>query len=485
MLKLWTPHQTYIDFVSDAVCSMDPATLKRFKAFSSTWNKLSYFDLDRVEPIMRPLYSSTGRPALHQPEILRSLFLMMDQHCLSISDWVVKLNNDNLLALLIGCDPSDLPPLGSYYDLINRLWLFDDSSRFSRSCILSTDKNKSLAKRLKLKKGEKLPPKHPNSVSHLVKRVVVKEDLPFNYEKILQTIFKLAIVDLSVEKGLIPRENNTMAGDGTCVHTHSSVYGRKVTLNDGTVKAHYSDPDAEIGWDSDTNSYYYGYSLYTFAVHNSKLHIDLPVHFRFTSAKRHDSINLVASLPEFVNLKHSFHVKNLCLDSAHDTYPIYDLLEHYNMEPFIDLNPKGIPKSIPDTINVNSEGIPLCNAGYEMTRAGYCKDRCRIKWRCPLKTGKQTTCNCMDICSPSPYGRVVYTKPSWDKRLYPSVARESAGWKAVYKCRTSCERINNRILNDYRLHEMRIHGKKRYSFLTMLICANIHLDALNKVLTAA
>ena len=486
MLTYWTSHQMYLDHVSAGIARMDHVTYKRFMAMSATWNKLQLFDLDKVLPVMLPLYPNMGRPAKHQPEILRSLFLMVDQRCTSITEWVERIANDDLLALLIGCSPYDLPPLGSYYDLIDRLWGIDDSDRFRRDKLFRVDKNRSLASRLRLKKGEKLPPKHPNSVRRLVKRVIVKGKLPFNYENVLQKIFKLAAVDLSVEAGLIPSEGCTMSGDGTCVHAHSSSFGKKVILDNGTEMAHFSDPDAEPGWDSDLEKSYFGYTLYTLDIRNEEHRVDLPVHFRFTSARRHDSINAVVSLAEFTNLNPDIKVKNMCLDAAHDAYAMYELLEHYGMTPFIDLNTKaGRPKSIPDSINVDKDGVPICSAGYRMTYAGHCKDRCRDKWRCPLVTGKVESCACMDKCSPSPYGRVVYTKPSWDKRLYPSVSRESAGWKDVYRNRTSCERINNRILNDYRLHAMRIRGKKRYSFFTMLICVNIHLDALNKVTASA
>ena len=43
------------------------------------------------------------------------------------------------------------------------------------------------------------------------------------------------------------------------------------------------------------------------------------------------------------------------------------------------------------------------------------------------------------------------------------------------------ERINNRVLNHYRLHSMMIHTKKHYSFMTMIIGICIHLDAWYKM----
>ncbi|EDS05395.1 hypothetical protein CLOSCI_03429 [[Clostridium] scindens ATCC 35704] len=36
----------------------------------------------------------------------------------------------------------------------------------------------------------------------------------------------------------------------------------------------------------------------------------------------------------------------------------------------------------------------------------------------------------------------------------------------IYNQRTATERINNRILNDYGLHHMMIHGKVNYTFFT-------------------
>ncbi|ETJ35164.1 hypothetical protein Q604_UNBC10438G0001, partial [human gut metagenome] len=57
------------------------------------------------------------------------------------------------------------------------------------------------------------------------------------------------------------------------------------------------------------------------------------------------------------------------------------------------------------------------------------------------------------------------------------IPRGSKQYKEIYKTRTCSERINNRILNDYKIHSLKIRGKKRYSFMTMIASINIHLDA--------
>nr|WP_278286362.1 transposase [Clostridium putrefaciens] len=141
---------------------------------------------------------------------------------------------------------------------------------------------------------------------------------------------------------------------------------------------------------------------------------------------------------------------------------------------------KGNPK-YPTTLDINEKGVPICIGGHEMVYNGFEKSRSRLKWRCPLVLKKVDSCSCQKQCSPSPYGRVIYTKPSWDLRLFTPVPRGSKQWKTIYKTRTCSERINNRILNDYRIHSLRIHGKERYSFMTMIAAINIHLDARLKV----
>jgi len=175
-------------------------------------------------------------------------------------------------------------------------------------------------------------------------------------------------------------------------------------------------------------------------------------------------------------------ITNLCLDSAHDNYPTYELCREWDIIPFIDLNSnRGRPESIPKHVTVDTDGTPLCKAGFRMTYWGYSPSRHDMKWRCPAATGKEEKCTCKVPCSSSPYGRCLYTKPDWDIRLYPPVARGTDEYEKTYNNRTGSERINDRILNNYHLHDMKIHGRKRYSFFAMIAGINIHLDAWLKV----
>lgn len=58
-----------------------------------------------------------------------------------------------------------------------------------------------------------------------------------------------------------------------------------------------------------------------------------------------------------------FSMKNMCLDSAMDNLPAYTLLKDWKIRAFIDLNSKcGHPRTIPDTIRLDKNGTPLCQA---------------------------------------------------------------------------------------------------------------------------
>lgn len=83
---------------------------------------------------------------------------MLDLKYTSIDKWVKFLKSDSLTAVLIGCLPDSLPPLGSYYDFIDRLWLQNpETEHLGRNDLLSCDKNKK--PRTKPKNGKKLPNK--------------------------------------------------------------------------------------------------------------------------------------------------------------------------------------------------------------------------------------------------------------------------------------------------------------------------------------
>ena len=80
----------------------------------------------------------------------------------------------------------------------------------------------------------------------------------------------------------------------------------------------------------------------------------------------------------------------------------------------------------------NRKVCPQPATGFRMTYWGYSPSRHDVKWHCPAATGKEEKCTCEVPCSSSPYGRCLYTKPDWDIRLYPPVARGTDEYKKTY-----------------------------------------------------
>ncbi|MFA5384266.1 MAG: transposase [Eubacteriales bacterium] len=201
---------------------------------------------------------------------------------------------------------------------------------------------------------------------------------------------------------------------------------------------------------------------------------DLPIYIGMGQASRHDSVLGLRALCELRDL-YPFVFEKFIGDSAHDAYPWYELLHSWKIEAFIDLNTRRQGKLTLPGFTVDNDGTPICAGGFPMVYWGYCEGRRRIKWRCPLVCGKAP--ECLNKCSPSKYGRVVYTKPEKDLRLFPKTPRNSKAWKKVYARRITSERTNKRQKNDYQLERTRSRSKRRIFWRLTLGAINQHLDA--------
>ncbi|MCD7825198.1 MAG: hypothetical protein LUH14_04460 [Clostridiaceae bacterium] len=63
---------------------------------------------------------------------------------------------------------------------------------------------------------------------------------------------------------------------------------------------------------------------------------------KFTDAKRHDSKNFLYAIDDFGRHLCGLSPKNICLDSAHDNLPTYELLERWDINVLIDINNKHV-----------------------------------------------------------------------------------------------------------------------------------------------
>lgn len=447
-------------------------------SFKNALSKMIALSVDSVIPFMRSFYSPKGRPATHQIEILRSLVLMAHFRCLSPKKWVKKLRKDKLLAILSGFHPDDIPAFSSFYDFFNRFYLNDNRHR---NDFILEPKHFSYNKKNKPKNHSKLEnfkPEDTQSLYELYKNNIDHTE-KLNEHPLLYIFNKLG-VEFSLCHHLI--ENNiTISGDGSASKTHSNSYGTRI--DDSHYR--YSDIDADYGWDSDLEKYYFGYTAYNISCINHQYNIDLPLFITLTTASRHDALTSISALAQFKSINSSLSISHYCLDSASDNYPTHHLAYSFGIIPLIDINKRSAGQNVYEPYkDISENGRPICMGGLETIKDGFDRKRYRHKFRCPYaqRIG-DNPCPCKDKCSQSPYGRVFYIKSNKDIRLFGPIPYKSEQWKLIYKDRTCTERINTRILNDYKFADCKMHGRKRNFFMLVMIGINIHLDAYNKVIS--
>jgi glycosyltransferase involved in cell wall biosynthesis len=161
-----------------------------------------------------------------------------------------------------------------------------------------------------------------------------------------------------------------------------------------------------------------------------------------------DSKSLKPVLADFFNLHPDFKPLTFLGDSIFDTCDTYTMLlnEFKFQRALIPLNSRNSNPNLPP-IKYNDDGWPLCSKdpSVPMKPNGWSREEGRIdrfKWRCPqakyIKGKWITTCD--NPCNGKPCGRVTFTSPSMDKRMYPGEIRGSDEWISDYKIRVVVEK---------------------------------------------
>ena len=482
MVVEWQSHAQFQHFLlsqfSQRYGSVEKQKILNF--YQSTIAKVWLTDLTPAIPILEPCYASTRRgKAPRDPlAMLRAFLVMSLEGYVSITKWVRALRTRPLLAILCGFEPNETPGVGTFYEFIDRLWLAPRHTESRQKPFVPKPRRRG-------KRNEKLEtPKHPGSVERLVNRIAKYQDAPAPPAPfdVVMNLFKHCFVLPSAHFGLLGDPSNlSLAGDGTTVRSGSSRFGRKTCschqqgIYDCQCPRSFSDPNASWGWDSYREEYFWGRSLYEFVASDSPY--DLPVYFMLAAAQRHDSILCVSALDRARKFYPEFSFSELSLDAAHDAYPIYCLLDSWNITPIIAANPRKNPNPEHEKFHLTATGVPICQCGMPMVYNGLNLKRRRTKWRCPVAAGKLAKCLNPKPCSSSPYGRVVYTTFEENLRLFRAPPRDSALWKKKYKKRSASERSNKRKKCDYHLEDTRVRDTKHWYFRTFITASLQHIDA--------
>lgn len=443
-------------------------------------HKIWISDLSKLYARLRSLYSDSPRGKLPRDPVCmyRSLLVMAFAGVHTIPKWVKAMRATPLFAILSGFDPHDTPGVGTFYDFFERL-----CPRYQTAH--KSSHNDTKKPKTHLKQNEKLPENHKGIVGRLVQRILKYIDTPHpaSPQDTLLNIFADCFVMPSAKMGLIGDIHKlTISADGTLFRTGASHFGRKTCncRSKGIYKCDcprkFSDTNAVWGWDSYREQYVFGYSIYEIVATGTKY--NLPIFSLIAGANRHDSVLEVIALDRAIRLYPQFTFSEIALDSAHDVYAIYDLHDALGITSIIALNQKATGNyKFDPAVEINQDGIPICKGGFKMCNWGYDKkDRNRIKWRCPHKCLKNVTCKHFP-CSGSYYGRVVYTKPKDDKRLFGVPPRGSKNWNNRYAERVASERSFKRKKIDYNLEDARHKSENLWFIRTVILDSCQHIDA--------
>lgn len=469
------------------------------------WLKLKATNLERGYPHLSCLYcANRGRQPRCPLSMLRSCLAMMLCGETSFDVWVKQMRDEPFYALISGFDPSDVPGVGTFYDFQDRLLHRPQQPRTRKQGPHYRRERRD--KRAEQKDKNDVRPHH-NIINRLADRILARPQRPISlaaslegfgelsslpvWEQSLQPLFLTCFVAHSVELNLIDLNHLHVAGDGTKLPTWANSRGHKRCDCDNRGKKAadhcrcqraYRDPLARWGWDSYRDCWVYGHNVYELTAYSLKHPCQLPLLICMTDCNRHDSVSALVSLYRAQEI-FGFSIETASLDAAHDALGLYRLAtQRWHTALVVPLNERnqGQPQYA-GPLRLQG-GVPICLADHPMTYWGFCPDRLRLKWRCPLAAAKKTddlsTCPFFNNgCSGSPYGRVLYTYPQENYRRYTLIPRDSDLWQAHRDARSCAERSVKRKKYDFQLLQTKTAGRDRWFFRLMLAAMCQHIDA--------
>jgi hypothetical protein len=469
------------------------------------WQKLKETNLDHAYPLLANCYSDNlGCLGRDPVAMLRSCLAMMLCGITSFTVWVGMMRDDRLHAIISGFHPDDTPGIGTFYDFQDRLLQRPRQPRTTTRRPYRSRDRRDKAKQNK-DKNDLRPHKH--IVNRLADRIL---DRPFSnvplaatlegygnfsalpaHEQLLHCIFFATFVARSVDLKLIDLDHLYVAGDGTKLATWANPRGKKLCSCDNKGKKAedrcrclraYHDARALWGWDSYRECWVYGHSLYELTAYSLQHRCQLPLLVSLADCNRHDSAHCLALLYHACEL-FGLPIQTATLDAAHDAMGLFRLaVQRWHMALVIPLNERN-----KDNLRYAGplrleKGVPICQADLPMHPCGFCYDRMRFKWRCPLaassKTPDLTSCpHFAKDCSDSSYGRVIYTYPKENYRLHTPIPRGSLFWDLHKDARSCAERSVKRKKDDCHLRQTRTAGRDRWFFRVMLAAMCQHISA--------
>ncbi|HET8562899.1 MAG TPA: transposase [Candidatus Binatia bacterium] len=466
-------------------------------------------NLDPLTQLLDSLYSNNprGRTPYDPILMLRGLLMMTILHQTRIDLFVKDLRSKPRLALIAGFEPGKTPSVGAFYLFIDRL----ENGPFQPDCphrLLPADsRHGKHLRNLKQEKAEKEAERERilancDSITAQLKDDLLAKrslDRPHDFQQRLEDILFQTAVIPSAHRGLLGDLNHmTACGDGSALVTGASPYGtpscecRKNGIFKCDHDRFYSDRDANWGYDSYRDCYYFGHTYYQHIVSGSGH--DLPLHITIGQASESDFTLSLKSADRLIKTarenKLDIRIEALGYDAGHDARGIYDYLLANKISPVIVLNHRQgqHPNPTGTADKLNDNGIPICPAGLEMRRHGQSPNH-RIYFNCPVKrptheNGKTIwksyveECPHKVLCHPdTKMSPIVYVRSDQDPRYYPPIPRDSARFKEIMNLRSGCERSNAMKKTVHHLGDRPCRSATHFLFRLYLVSIVEHTKA--------
>lgn len=495
-------HEAYCEFVRQWVRRHENNSeeVKGLERYAEAALVLWHLDLESARPVLKAGYAENPRGSKPRDPVimLRAFLLSLLVGQPKVNKWAKDLKASRVLQVLcgIGLDGRDgVPGVGTFYDFMHRLnngpirrpcahlaRPSDDERRRAATPKAKQKPQEEEQKAMQSKQGRKeLGARRPaKTVTARLVSVLKEQKLQPNANDLLgrlsSILFEVA-VKVSAEKGLLGElEALSVSGDGTPVQSGGSRHGRRICECPKHKRCdcprRYSDPDANIGWDSHREKFFFGHHLYEIVACN-KRH-DLPLALRLDPASTSD---FVAVLKTVEHLRKTCRDNKLIklaaamLDAGHDGEEIYRFLMDHDILPLIPLK-QAAPAVHPTRKDValSRRGVPQCKAGAEMALWGVKgkQGKQSVVYVCPVKAGA------LEVCPQAPGGDPRYRCRPVEKlaptvtlsvkdnpRLCPPLPRNHKRFKKLMRLRSGSERSFSIKKQRFQLEQAR---HRRHSF---------------------
>jgi hypothetical protein len=306
----------------------------------------------------------------------------------------------------------------------------------------------------------------------------------------LQRLFQKWI-DVSLQRGLIDPTALDLSGDGSCLDTGASEQGKPACSCRANkvfkcqCPRYYSDRTAQWGYDAYRERHFFGHRFYQLTASASGH--DLPLALTIAPGNHSDYTLSLETLDRWLKQAPGLRPKTLILDAGHDSHAHYAYLAPKEILAVIALNERTRLETPDKTLS--KRGIPVCEAGLEMTFHHRDTQRRRQYFHCPAKrkarvkgklefVAEPQRCPLGVLCQPETVmGPVVYLNEAEDLRLSPIIRRNSTEYRKLMNLRSGCERSNATKKSVYKIEQTRFKRASRFLIALYLIAMLEHASA--------